>query len=94
MYSLRYGTVPVVRATGGLFDTVRNFDPSSGEGTGFTFEPYSAHALLETLRRALRAYENRPVWRQLQVAGMGQDFSWDGSARKYVATYERATIGR
>jgi starch synthase len=93
MYSLRYGTVPVVRATGGLFDSVRDFDPSAGEGTGFTFEPYSAHALLETLRRALRAYEDRPVWRRLQVAGMGQDFAWDGSARKYVAAYERATIG-
>jgi starch synthase len=93
MYSLRYGTVPVVRATGGLFDSVRDFDPSTGEGTGFTFEPYSAQALLETLRRALRAYENPPVWRRLQVAGMAQDFAWDGSARKYAAAYERATIG-
>jgi starch synthase len=94
MYSLRYGTVPVVRATGGLYDTVRNFDPSTGEGTGFVFEPYSAATLLETLRTALRTYENRPAWRRLQVAGMGEDFSWAGSARKYVAAYERATIGR
>jgi starch synthase len=93
MYSLRYGTVPVVRATGGLYDTVRKFDPSTGEGTGFMFEPYSAVALLETLRSALRTYQNRPVWRRLQVAGMEQDFSWAGSARQYVAAYERATIG-
>jgi starch synthase len=93
MYSLRYGTVPVVRATGGLYDTVRKFDPSTGEGTGFMFEPYSAVALLETLRSALRTYQNRPVWRLLQVAGMEQDFSWADSARQYVAAYERATIG-
>jgi starch synthase len=92
MYSLRYGTVPVVRATGGLFDTVRNFDPSTGEGTGFTFEPYSAVALLQTLRSALRTYQNGPAWRRLQVAGMGHDFSWAASARKYVAAYERATM--
>jgi starch synthase len=93
MYSLRYGTVPVVRATGGLYDTVRNFDPATGAGTGFTFEPYSALALLQTLQSALRTYQNRPVWRRLQVAGMEQDFSWAGSARKYAAAYERATIG-
>ena len=58
-----------------------------------SFEPYSAFALLETLQSALRTYKNRPVWRRLQVAGMGQDFSWAGSARKYAAAYERATIG-
>jgi starch synthase len=93
MYSLRYGTVPVVRATGGLYDTVHNFDPATGAGSGFTFEPYSAFAMLQTLQSALRTYQNRPVWRRLQVAGMGQDFSWAGSARKYAAAYERATIG-
>jgi starch synthase len=92
MYSLRYGTVPLVRATGGLYDTVRNFDPSTGEGTGFTFEPYAAEALRQAVRRALYTYEDRPVWRRLQVAGMRQDFSWDSSARQYVAAYERATI--
>ena len=92
MYSLRYGTVPVVRATGGLYDTVRNFDASTGEGTGFTFETYSSAALLETLRRALRVYEDRHAWERIQAAGMGQDFSWDASARKYVTAYERATM--
>ncbi len=93
MYSLRYGTVPVVRATGGLYDTVRNFEPSTGEGTGFTFERYSGSVLLRTLRLALRTFEDRQAWRRIQAAGMRQDFSWDTSARKYVAAYERATIG-
>jgi starch synthase len=90
MYSLRYGTVPLVRATGGLFDTVQNFDPLTGEGTGFTFDEYSPQALLETLRRALATFEDRETWRTLQVAGMSQDFSWDASARAYVGVYERA----
>jgi starch synthase len=92
MYSLRYGTVPVVRATGGLYDTVQDVDPSTGTGTGFTFDRYSAGALLETLRRALRTYEDQAVWRRIQSAGMRQDYSWDASARKYVDVYERATI--
>jgi starch synthase len=90
MYSLRYGTVPVVRATGGLFDTVRNFDPRTRIGTGFTFDQYSAQALLDTLRWALGIYRDRDVWRRIQVAGMTQDFSWDASARQYVKVYERA----
>ena len=92
MYSLRYGTVPLVRATGGLYDTVRNFDSTSGSGTGFTFEEYSSQALLAALRRALHVYEDRIAWRRLQVAGMQQNFSWDVSAREYVNVYERAQI--
>jgi starch synthase len=90
MYSLRYGTVPLVRATGGLADTVKNFDPATGGGTGFTFEEYSPEALLGTLRWALGVYEDRAVWRRIQVAGMRQDFSWDASALQYVKVYERA----
>ena len=90
MYSLRYGTVPLVRATGGLFDTVRNFDAQTGEGTGFTFDHYSAQALLNTLRWALDIYPDRDTWRRIQAAGMTQDFSWDASARQYVKVYERA----
>jgi starch synthase len=93
MYSLRYGTVPLVRATGGLFDTVRNFDPVTGEGTGFTFAQYSPQALLNTLRWALGIYQDRGVWRRIQAAGMKQDFSWDASARQYVKVYERAANG-
>jgi starch synthase len=89
MYSLRYGTVPVVRATGGLFDTVDEVD-ASGNGTGFTFVDYSPFALLGALGRALEMFENRPAWRQIQAAGMREDFSWEASAREYVKVYERA----
>lgn len=92
MYSQRYGTVPVVRAVGGLFDTVRDFDPDRGVGTGFVFTEYSPEALLGTLRRALDIYKERDVWRRIQMAGMRQDFSWDASARQYVTLYERASI--
>jgi starch synthase len=90
MYSLRYGTVPVVRAVGGLHDTVRNFNPRTGEGTGFSFDEYSAQTLLDTLRSALGVYRDRETWRRIQQAGMTQDFSWDASARQYVKVYERA----
>jgi starch synthase len=90
MYSLRYGTVPLVRATGGLADTVRNYDSATGEGTGFTFSEYSPRALLGTLRWALDTYKDKDAWRRLQRAGMRQDNSWDARARQYVEVYERA----
>jgi starch synthase len=89
MYSLRYGTVPIVRATGGLFDTVHDVDRSTGRGTGFTFVDYSPVALIGALGRALEMFENRPAWRRVQRAGMRNDFSWDASAREYVKVYER-----
>jgi starch synthase len=90
MYSMRYGTVPVVRATGGLADTVRDVDSATGEGTGFVFTDPTPAALLDALRRALATYRNSPLWRQIQLAGMRQDFSWDASARQYAGVYERA----
>ncbi|HZI81705.1 MAG TPA: glycogen synthase GlgA [Vicinamibacterales bacterium] len=93
MYSLRYGTVPLVRATGGLYDTVRNYDPATGGGTGFTFDDYTPEALLGTLRWALSVFSQRDAWRRLQRAGMEQDHSWDSSARAYVKVYERARMG-
>jgi starch synthase len=91
MYSLRYGTVPVVRATGGLSDTVRDVDPETCRGTGFRFVEYTPEALLAAIRRALAAFGNRPLWRRIQKAGMREDFSWDASARQYVEVYERAS---
>src|SRR5688500_8888149 len=94
MYSLRYGTVPLVRATGGLADTVRNFDPQTGVGTGFTFDEHSPQALLGTLRWALGVFQDRQTWKRIQVAGMQQDHSWDASARRYVEVYERAAAAR
>ncbi len=90
MYSLRYGTVPIVHATGGLFDTVHDVDRGTGRGTGFTFVEHSPVALLGALGRALEMFENRPGWRRIQRAGMREDFSWDASAREYVKVYERA----
>lgn len=90
MYSMRYGAVPVVRATGGLDDTVTDYNDAAGTGTGFKFGPYSAAALLEAMDRAKAAYDNPSNWKRLQVAGMQQDFSWDRSAREYVKLYESA----
>jgi starch synthase len=90
MYSLRYGTVPVVRATGGLRDTVTNYNPATGEGTGFTFDEYSPSALVGTLTWALDIYKDRERWRRIQQAGMREDNSWEARARNYVEVYNRA----
>ncbi len=87
MYSMRYGTVPVVRATGGLDDTVENFDPAQGTGTGFKFHPYSGAALLEKIREALYFYGKPESWRQIQNNGMSMDNSWAAAAGKYMAAY-------
>jgi starch synthase len=80
IYSLRYGTVPVVRATGGLDDTV-------DEQTGFKFREYSAPAMMAALKEAIAAYRNPQRWRALQRAGMARDFSWGRSAAEYLALY-------
>jgi starch synthase len=93
MYSMRYGTVPVVRATGGLEDTVTDYNDASRTGNGFKFVPYRAGALLDAMERAKVVFANPSRWRGLQVAGMRQDFSWDRSAREYVKLYENA-LGR
>jgi starch synthase len=93
MYSLRYGAVPVVRATGGLADTVEEFDPLNGRGTGFRFETYEPAEMLAALRRALAIRRQAELWRQLQRNGMAQDFSWRASAEKYERLY-RATRAR
>jgi starch synthase len=87
MYSLRYGTVPIVRATGGLDDTVQDYDPSSGEGTGFKFRDYTPPALLGAVERALATFRRPEAWRRIQQAGMRLDHSWDASAREYVKVY-------
>jgi starch synthase len=94
IYSMRYGTVPVVRATGGLDDTVQNFDPSTKQGTGFKFEEYNGRALLECLRTAVQIYRDRDAWRAIQTSAMAQDFSWRSSATSYVTVYEAARRSR
>lgn len=93
MYSLRYGTVPVVRRTGGLADTVVDADLAhlrEHTATGFVFDGETPDALYDTLQRALSLYTARPTWRELMHAGMRQDFSWERSAQQYVALYQEA----
>jgi starch synthase len=87
MYSLRYGTIPIVRATGGLDDTVEDYDPATGAGTGFKFREYTPGALVTAVRRALAVFPDKPAWARMQQAGMRQDYSWDASAREYVKVY-------
>jgi starch synthase len=86
IYSLRYGTVPVVRATGGLDDTI-------DEGTGFKFQEYSGAALLGAVRAAIQAFSNRDEWHAMMLRGMQKDFSWKASAQEYAALYGRL-LGR
>ncbi|HEY2435361.1 MAG TPA: glycogen synthase GlgA [Vicinamibacterales bacterium] len=87
MYSQRYGTLPIVRATGGLEDTVVDADRSPDGGTGFKFEDYTPEALLEAIARAVRAFANPKTWKHFQRNAMRRDFSWDVSAREYVKVY-------
>ncbi len=94
IYSLRYGTVPIVRATGGLDDTIQNFVPKTQQGTGFKFEEYSGKALLLCLRKALEAYGDTKAWKAVQAIGMAKDFSWKASAASYVTLYEAAKRSR
>jgi starch synthase len=96
MYSLRYGTVPVVRAVGGLADTVFDAGPASGpvRGNGFVFDDDSAEALLAALGRALEAFARPDRWRAIQAAGMAADHSWHRSAREYVKIYDRVRRNR
>ena len=87
MYSLRYGTVPLVRATGGLADTVERWDPERREGTGFCFYEYSSDALHDTLRHALDVWRDRDAWSTLQASGMACDFSWGVQVQAYEDLY-------
>ena len=91
IYSLKYGTVPIVRATGGLDDTIEAFDPVTGRGTGFKFQAYDADALLGSVRLALGVFRSEPaIWRRIQLNGMAKDFSWQSSAIEYARLYEVA----
>jgi starch synthase len=95
IYSLKYGTVPVVRATGGLDDTIDAFDQSTGRGTGFKFQAYDGLALLGAIRRSLSIFRDEPaVWRRIQLNGMAKDFSWQVSAIEYAKLYEAACKSR
>ena len=89
MIAMRYGTVPIVRETGGLKDSVIPYNIYTGEGTGFSFRNYNAHELLNTIRTASSLYlSDRSAWNRLAMHIMEQDFSWSSSAAKYKALYE------
>jgi starch synthase len=90
MYSLRYGTIPIVRAVGGLEDTVQDFNALDGSGNGFKFKEFRADKFLEKIYEALFAYADKESWRKLQMNGMSEDNSWENAARKYVQLYQMA----
>ena len=89
IYSLKYGTVPVVRATGGLDDTIEPWDARTGRGTGFKFTEYNGESLLLTIKQALQAFRDQSSWQTLMRNGMSKDFSWNASAKEYVRIYDR-----
>src|SRR5713226_8858933 len=94
MYSLKYGTVPIVRATGGLDDSIEPFDLEHGTGTGFKFKEYTGEALLFAIRQALHHYMDERIWKRIQLNGMAKDFSWKTPAAQYAKLYEAARAAR
>ncbi|HAN43345.1 MAG TPA: glycogen synthase, partial [Sphaerochaeta sp.] len=89
LIAMRYGTVPVVRETGGLKDTVARYDPDTGDGNGFTFDDYSADLLLDTVKLSRKVYlQDRDAWDRIVVRDMGKDVSWEHSAREYLDLYK------
>jgi starch synthase len=94
MYSMKYGTVPVVRATGGLVDTITPVDPAQGTGTGFVFTEYSAEAFQKALNQAIDAYQDKKLWKKIMLNGMAQDFSWSASAKAYLTLYQKLVSGK
>jgi starch synthase len=90
IYSLKYGTVPVVRATGGLDDTIEEWNPAKGTGTGFKFKGLRAEGLWAAIERALAAFEDKESWKRLMLNGMARDYGWAQPARDYAAVYEEA----
>ena len=91
MISFRYGTIPVVRETGGLKDSVKEFNLKTKDGNGFTFSEYRADHLFAALKRALVLFKNRAAWAGLVKKVMALDFSWEASAKEYVKLYQKIT---
>jgi starch synthase len=94
LIALRYGTAPIVRRTGGLADTVTEFDPARRTGTGFVFDAFTAEALVGAVHRAAATYRQPSPWKALVRNAMAEDFSWDSSAREYVTLYRKALKAR
>ncbi|OGW06670.1 MAG: starch synthase [Nitrospinae bacterium RIFCSPLOWO2_12_39_16] len=89
LYSLKYGTIPIVRATGGLNDTVENYNPVTKNGNGFKFAEYSSTALFSAIKTAIDFHKNKTQWNRIMMNAMGEDFSWSHSAREYVELYRK-----
>ena len=89
MIALRYGSIPVVRKTGGLADTVEEFDPETLQGNGFVFTEFNPRDFLSAMERAVNVYKNKDLWRKLVLKGMACDFSWERSAKEYIKLYEK-----
>ena len=94
IYSMKYGTIPVVHATGGLDDTVEEWDPAEKTGTGFKFQHYDAQSFLDGIDSALAAFYDKSQWQKLIENGMAQNFSWEKPANDYIAAYEEAARKR
>jgi starch synthase len=94
MYSLKYGAAPIVRGVGGLDDTIRNFEPTTGRGNGYKFYEYSGDRLIEKFYEAIMIYYDRETWRKLQLNGMREDFSWDSSAHNYMTAYRQIVAAK
>ncbi len=88
MYSLKYGSVPIARASGGLYQIVQDYDPTTGTGNGFVFFDYSTEAFWDTIRRARRVFKNEKEWRALMRRGIATDFSWEAAAEEYERVYK------
>jgi starch synthase len=94
IYSLKYGTAPLVRETGGLADTVQDWDKTPGEkGNGFSFAKFDSEEFRKTIERALRYFNNKKIWHKIQLNGMKKDYSWKNSAKKYQALYGELVNG-
>ena len=91
MISMRYGTLPIVRATGGLKDTVQDYSPADNSGNGFVFNAYESKELLQAIQRALKLFQNQDSWYTVVANSMQKDFSWNVSAKKYIKLYQQLT---
>ena len=87
LIAMRYGNIPIVRETGGLKDTVIQYNKLTGEGTGFTFKTYNAYDMLDAINRAIAVYDNAAEWRQIMKNAMERDYSWQEQSKKYIALY-------
>ena len=89
MIAMRYGTIPIVHATGGLKDTVEAFNPVTKTGSGITFQSYNAYDMLDAVKRAIDLFHNKPMWRALRKNAMSGDFSWKKPAQEYIEIYQQ-----